>query len=410
MGWEIWQRPLSWVLSAFLGAAWLSRLVAAGLNMRKIAELTQPEFDVSAVGGAPLPRVSIVVPARNEAQHIEVALQSLLQLDYPDYEVIVVDDRSDDGTGAILDCMQEAWRERGEEMHHRLKVVHITELPPGWLGKTHAMSAAGKQSRGEWILFTDADVVFRADALRRAVGYAEREQADHMVLFPTMVMKSPGERMMVAFFQSQFVFARRPWKVAQPRARDAIGVGAFNLIRKSVYQQVGTYEVMRLEVLDDMRLGELVKLNGFRQRVAFGRDLLRLRWISGAMGMVDNLSKNGFAILRFSPWFAMLAVFGALLVNVGPLVGACLAGGWAKSGFLVALAAQVMIYVGMSWHSDVAPGYVVLHPVGAVLFCYALVRSAVVTLKNGGVVWRETLYPLAELRRFNQEKPRWTWL
>ena len=402
--------PFIWLAGALLGAVWLSRLVAVGFNMHKIAELTAPEFDVATVNGAPLPRVSIVVPARNEAEHIEAALQSLLLLDYPDYEVIAVDDRSDDGTGKILDRMQEEWRERGEHLHHRLKVLHITQLPSGWLGKAHAMWTAGKQAQGEWILFTDGDVVFRVDALRRAVGYAERERADHMVLFPTMVMKSAGERMMIAFFQSQFVFARRPWKVADPEAHDAIGVGAFNLIRNSVYRQIGTYEAMRLEVLDDMRLGELVKQHGCRQRVAFGRDLLRLRWIAGAMGMVDNLSKNGFAILRFSPWFAALAVFGVLLVNVGPLAGTCLATGWAKSGFVAALATQVMIYVGMSWHSDVSPIYVLLHPIGAVLFCYAVVRSAVVTLRNGGVVWRDTLYPLAELRQFNREKPRRTWL
>ena len=92
---------------------------------------------------------------------------------------------------------------------------------------------------------------------------------------------------MQAFFQSQFVFARRPWKAADPKSHDAIGVGAFNLIRRDVYVRIGSYERMRLEVLDDMRLGELVKQEGFRQRVAFGRGLLRLRWVFGATGMVE---------------------------------------------------------------------------------------------------------------------------
>ncbi len=99
----------------------------------------------------------------------------------------------------------------------------------------------GSRATGDWLLFTDADVVFRADALRRAMVYAEREHADHVVLFPTMVMESVGERMMIAFFQSQFVFARRPWKVADPKSHDAIGVGAFNLIRREAYERVGTY-------------------------------------------------------------------------------------------------------------------------------------------------------------------------
>ncbi len=400
-----------WILGVILGAAWLSRLFAVALHMRRIPELTNAEFDAlpaDALGR--VPRVSIIVPARNEADHVEAALLSLLELDYPDYEVIAVNDRSDDGTGDIMNDLQTHWRERGETLHHRLKVVHITELPAGWLGKTHAMWQAGKQATGEWLLFTDGDVVFRADALRRTMVYAERERADHVVLFPTMVMESVGERMMMAFFQSQFVFARRPWKVADPKSHDAVGVGAFNLIRREAYERIGTYERMRLEILDDMRLGEVVKHEGLRQRAVFGRDLLRLRWIFGAMGMVRNLTKNGFAILRFNPWFAMMAVCGILLVNVGPLVGAAVAPHWARAGYLVAVATLAAIYVGMSWYSDIPAYYVLLHPIGALLFCYALVRSMALTLVRGGVEWRGTRYPLGELRAFLREQPRWTWL
>jgi glycosyltransferase involved in cell wall biosynthesis len=411
MGAVFLEHPLVCFLSAFLGAVWLSRLVIVGLNMHTIPELTQQEFDAIPVDGAGrVPRVTIIVPALNEAEHIKAALGSLLELDYPDYEVIAVDDRSEDATGAIMDDLQAEWRERGEALHHLLKVVHITELPPGWLGKTHAMWRGGKQETGDWLLFTDADVVFRPDALRRTMVYAERERADHVVLFPTMVMESVGERMMMAFFQSQFVFARLPWKVSDPKSRDAVGVGAFNLIRREAYERIGTYQRMRLEVLDDMRLGEVVKHEGLRQRAVFGRDLLRLRWIFGAFGMVRNLTKNGFAILRFNPWFAALAVCGILLVNVGPFVGAAIAPGWARAGYLIALATVAAIYVGMSWYSDISPVYVVLHPFGALLFCYALVRSAVLTLARGGVDWRGTRYSLAELRAFIREQPRWTWL
>jgi hypothetical protein len=252
--------------------------------------------------------------------------------------------------------------------------------------------------------------VYRADALRRAIVYAEGAQADHMVLFPTMVMKSPGEQMMIAFFQSQFTFARRPWKAADPKSHEAIGVGAFNLIRREVYDKIGTYERMRLEVLDDMRLGEVVKENGFRQRVAFGKDLLRLRWVFGAAGMVRNLTKNGFAILKFNPWFAAMAITAVMFVNAGPFVGAAFVGGWARVLFVAALVAIVCVYVGMSWVSEVRPWYVVLHPVGTILFCYALARSAVLTLRRGGVEWRGSFYSLADLRRFMKDQPRRVWL
>jgi len=379
--------------------------------MKEIAEITDREYDVSPRDASgKVPRVSIIVPARNEAEHIEAALLSLLQLDYPDYEVIAVDDRSDDATGVILDRLQTEWREKGEACRHLLRVLRITELPPAWLGKTHAMWRAGKQATGEWLLFTDADVVFRADALRRAIVYAEREGADHFVLFPTIVMKSMGERMMQAFFQSQFVFAHRPWKVADPKSRDAIGVGAFNLIRREVYEKLGSYERLRMAVLDDMQLGEVVKKEGFRQRIAFGRDLLRLRWVVGAAGMVRNLTKNFFAILRYNPAFALLTVLGVLVVNLGPFVGLGVAIGWSYIGYVLAVFALVLIYVGMSRHSDISPVYVVLHPVGAIVFSYAIVRSVFLTLVRGGVVWRGTWYSLTELRKFSREESRYSWL
>jgi glycosyltransferase involved in cell wall biosynthesis len=410
--WSVFfEHPLTWTFSIVLGVVWLSRLFAAALHMNKIVEITESEYDVTpkdASGG--VPRVSIIVPARNEAEHIEAALRSLLQLDYPDYEVISVDDRSDDATGAILDRLRTQWRERGKSAHHRLSVLHVTELPPGWLGKTHAMWRAAQQATGEWVLFTDADVVFRPDALRRAIVYAERERADHLVLFPTMVMKSVGERMMQAFFQSQFVFAHRPWKVADPQSRDAIGVGAFNLIRRDVYEKLGTYERLRMAVLDDMKLGEVVKKEGFRQRITLGRDLLRLRWVVGAAGMVRNLTKNFFAILHYNPVFALLTVFGILVVNLGPFVGLGIASGWSNIGYVLALLALALIYVGMSRHSDISPVYVILHPIATIVFSYAIVRSVFLTLLRGGVVWRGTWYSLTELRNFSREEPRWNWL
>ena len=324
--------------------------------------------------------------------------------------MIAVDDRSDDATGAVMDRANSEWRERGEASHHRLKVLHVSELPSGWLGKVHAMWKAAQQATGEWLLFTDADVVFRADALRRAMLYAERELADHIVLFPTMVMETMGERMMMAFFQSQFVFAHRPWKVADPKSRDAMGVGAFNLVRRSVYEKIGTYAALRMAVLDDMMLGELVKHPGFRQRCVFGRDLLRLRWVEGTLGMVRGLTKNFFAILRFNVTFAVAAICGVVLINAAPFVGVWVARGWARSGYVVALFAIAAMYWGMSQRSDISPWYFFLHPAGTILFAFAMARSMIVTLVRGGVVWRETYYPLSELNQFEKTVSRCNWI
>src|SRR5262249_54748574 len=157
---------------------------------------------------------------------IELSLNHLLALEYENFEVIVINDRSTDRTGEIIDRV--ASRPGTSD---RLKVIHVAELPPRWLGKPHAMSMAAEKASGEWLLFTDADVVFKPDSLRRSLAYALQQAADHLVLLPTMVMENLGERMMIAFFQTLFVFGHRPWKVADPKTRDHMGVGAFNLVR-----------------------------------------------------------------------------------------------------------------------------------------------------------------------------------
>ena len=134
----------------------------------------------------------------------------------------------------------------------------------------------------------------RPDSLRRALAYAEAEPADHVVLFPRMIMKRPGEYMMIAFFQTMFMFGHRPWKVADPSTDDHMGVGAFNLVRRRVYDAVGTYEALRMEVLDDMKLGKVVKKAGFAQRNVFGGDLISIRWAQGRDGRRQQSDQEFF--------------------------------------------------------------------------------------------------------------------
>ena len=380
-----------WITGSVLALVWFSRLLDAALGMPKVADISRPQWNRKPHGN---PRVSIIVPARHEEAHIAPALTTLLKLDYDNYEVIAVNDRSTDRTGEVMNQIALTPEAKG-----RLKIIQITELPSGWLGKAHAMWTAANQATGDWLLFTDADVLFRPDVLRRALAYAEAESADHVVLFPRMIMKSPGERMMIAFFQTLFVFGHRPWKVADPKTKDHMGVGAFNLIRRRVYDAVGSYRALRFEVLDDMKLGKIVKNSGYAQRNVYGADLISLRWVQGAMGMVNNLTKNFFAIMSFQWWRALLSAFALAFLNLMPFVGIWIAHGWARLPYAVALASIFAIYVGMSWESDVPTYYFVLHPIGAALFVYIMLRSMALTLARGGVVWRGTFYSLEELRK-----------
>src|SRR6204780_3971882 len=238
-----------WIAGTILALAWLSRIVDAAIGMPSVADVSRPERNLDPATPRGNPRVSIIVPARNEEKDIAQALTQLLALDYDNYEVIAVNDRSTDRTGEIMEGVQ-------RNSNGKLKVIHHQELPAGWLGKTHAMWTATNAATGDWLLFTDAYVLFKPDSVRRALAYAEAERADHVVVFPQMIMKRPGEFMMIAFFQTMFVFGHRPWKVADPKTRDHMGVGAFNLVRRTVYEAVGTYLALRMEVLDDMKLGK----------------------------------------------------------------------------------------------------------------------------------------------------------
>jgi hypothetical protein len=204
---------------------------------------------------------------------------------------------------------------------------------------------------------------------------------------------------MISFFQIMFVFGHRAWKVADPKARDHMGVGAFNLIRRDVYQKIGTYHALRMNVIDDINLGRLVKKHGFGQRNVFGKDLIGLRWAKGAFGVVGNLDKNFFALMRFNVAIVLVALVGMAILNLGPFLGVVFAPGWAKIGYTAALIALALLYVGMSSKSHVSPLYFFVHPISSCLFLFTLIRSAYLTIANGGVIWRGTKYSLDELKK-----------
>jgi glycosyltransferase involved in cell wall biosynthesis len=382
---------LLWTAGLILALAWGPRIVQAAIGVPTIADISRPEWDINPNA---VPKVSIIVPARNEAEHIEASLGSLLSLDYENYEVLAVNDRSTDRTGVLIDRVAAS-----PTAHGRLRPIHIASLPSGWLGKTHAMWTAGREAVGDWLLFTDADVIFRPDSLRRALAYAQADHADHVVLFPRLLMHTPGEHMMIAFFQTLFTFGHRPWRVADPKAKDHIGVGAFNLVKRGAYETVGSYRALRMEVVDDMKLGKVIKNAGFAQRNVFGQDLISIHWAKGALGVVDNLTKNFFAVLSFQWWRAAASVVGLAFLNLGPFVGIWFAHGWQRLPFAIALVAMFLIYVGMSRHSGIPVYYFVLHPIATLMFVYTLVRSTAHTLRHGGVVWRGTKYSLDELRK-----------
>jgi len=391
-----------WITGLLLALIWLVPTVQLALHSSEVADLNQPRWNPPP--DAALPSLTIVVPARNEEAEIEPALRSVLELNYPRFEIVAVNDRSTDQTGAIMDRIAAEPAAQG-----RLRVIHVRNLPAGWLGKVHAMwlgsqknaaqGTAAQQITSDWLLFTDADCVFRPDCLRRAIHYATKTATDHLVLFPTAHMKTLGERMMIGFPQVMASFVMRAWKVRDPNARDHIGVGAFNLVRRSAYEAIGTYEALRLEVVDDIKLGEAIKKAGLRQDVVFGHELVSLRWAVGAAGVVANLEKNLFAFLRFRVSLALVVCALTFFLCVCPFLGLLLAPGWARAPFAVAIAMIALVYTLTGRYMASSPWMFLTCPIAALIFAFATLQSAFIAVRDGAITWRGTRYPLEELRK-----------
>ena len=382
------------VLDWLVALSWLTRVLVWRRMLRRVPDLTRTVETYPA-----LPVLSVIVPARNEAAGIAATLRSLLTAQGVDLQILAVNDRSSDQTGTIMESLAREGGAPGKT----LQVLHVTELPPGWLGKTHAMSLAAQHATAEWLLFTDGDVLFHPDALRRALEYATSSGADHMVLLPTILLRSWGERMLIAFLQVLSIWALRPWRVPDPGARrDAIGVGAFNLIRREAYDALGGWEALRMEVLEDLALGRRVKARGFAQRVALGFDLVGVRWARGAFGVVENLTKNLFALFHFRPELLLGFVCGLAMFTLFPLA-ACLAGRalWWPTGIM--LIALFLAYQQTGRYQHFSAAQMPLYPAAAVLLVYALLRSMCLALWRGGVTWRGTFYSLQELRQQSKD-------
>ncbi len=385
-----------------VAAAWCVRVREAWRGFPEIADLRDAEWG-SLASDAPL--LTVVVPARNEAAYITATLEALLQAEYPMLQILAVDDRSQDGTGAILEELAGQAGHSRETLPMKLQVLHIDELPAGWLGKTWAMESAVRASAGEWILFTDADVLFSPAILRRAVSYAERERAAHLVVGPTPLVKTHGEGMLLGFFQVVGLWASRPWRVADPKARrDAIGIGAFNMVRRSALHAIGGLEPQRMTVLEDITLGRRIKAAGLPQRVAFAPGLVRVHWASGANGLVRVMTKNLFSGVNFQPALLLLAVAGLAAGTLLPLAGLF----WRPTLLpgLIVMGCIAGAYRLMEPITGIDARYGWLYPLGAAAFCWAMLRSMLAALVRGGVVWRGTHYPLRELRRQNSS---WRW-
>jgi glycosyltransferase involved in cell wall biosynthesis len=360
-----------------LSVAWLQRYVPPFAQVLKRA----PELDAT-------PSVTVVIAARNERERIEESVERLLAQRGVDLELVVVDDRSDDGTREIL--------ERLSADDPRLRVIRVDTLPQGWLGKPHACHVGSQDARGEWILFTDADTWMSPDLIASTVRAAVSERAELVCLFPAQNPISLwGRAALLTFSMGLLVAAAR---ANRDRRLSPMGIGAFNLVRAAAYRRVGGYEVLRMEVVDDMKLGMLVQRDGGRLRCWTAAEEAEMDWAANPRELMRVLEKNFFALadLRFGiAAFGVAIMFAAWLTALaGPFSGRLT--GYAAFAGLASIVLPAALFARRS-HWGILPAF--LAPVIFPLLPWALLRSTWLTWRQGGIRWRGTLYPLELLRK-----------
>jgi hypothetical protein len=361
--------------------------VQLALGRRRIANLRE----VPPIDPADAPMVSILVAALNEETTVAAAMEKLLALDYPNYEVVAVDDRSTDRTGEILDSLV-------SDQEAKLRVVHIRELPPGWLGKNHALQTAADAARGELLLFTDADIHFEPSALARAVRYMREHAIDHLAAVPRIAAPDIWTKITVHFFSFAFAVFMRPWQARDPKSKGHIGVGAFNLVRRDVYRAVGGHTRIRMRPDDDLKLGKIIKESGATQELINAAGMLEVTWYPTVREFVRGLEKNTFSSLEYNTPLTLLVCAGAVAVHIWPSAAIFVSRGLERILWRGVVALQTLLLGAIAREAGDTPLLGLGYPVAASIFTYTITAATLKTLLRGGIDWRGTHYSLEELR------------
>ncbi len=383
-----------WETLIFCGttALFLSMTLAALWHLRWVRRLPALEALTTTTGPAlsspsECVRCSVVIAARNEEARIEGTIRRLMAQRDVEAEFLIIDDRSTDRTSEIV-------RELAKE-DLRVKLKRVEVLPDGWLGKCHACHVGASAATGDWILFTDADCWLKPDVIARAVRSAERDGADHVVISPGMDLKKAATRA----WHLLFLTSTSHWfsGVNRNHPRSHIGSGAFNLARTAAYRQCGGYEALRLTVLDDVKLGQLLIRAGKRTRAFLGADDVECHWGTTVLSMVKLLEKNYFAALDFKLGSVLFGSAAGILVFavivIGLISGTAAGLTAAVSPLTLILPASILSRrVGWPWPCAVFVPFMIP------MFLYAMINSTWVTLRQGGIRWRDTFYSLDKLR------------
>lgn len=374
-------------IAIFLTLFWVSAALYLLINSGKIIYLN------NIVVSQPVPAdpLAVIIAVRNEENDLPQALESMCNLSYANYRLVVINDRSTDSTPEILAHF--------EKRYSHLTVIHIKELPAGWLGKNHALYKGYEHTTEDWMLFTDADIRYAPETLNKAMQYCLDQQLDHLTVLPDVKSRSVFFNSIMDTFKIMLTVKLRPWAARNPKSNAYFGVGAFNLVRRQAYEKAGTHKRIALRPDDDLKLGQCIKSSGLKQDVAYGDQLLSLEWYTSVKEFINGLMKNTFSTVNYNFPKVVLFCLATLFCFVIPLPLLLIAGGATERYLaIVMLLFQIALFVftrgmrGVWW-------YALMMPVAGTIMVYIMWVSAVKTLRQGGIYWRDSFYSLAELKK-----------
>jgi glycosyltransferase involved in cell wall biosynthesis len=380
--------PLLVLSCVIIGLLYWLIMAYSGLQLSSIPTLCLPTSQRCA-----WPHLTVIVPACSEAAEIEDAAGTLLNQDYPNLQLIFVDDRSTDTTGKIIDNLS--------GIDSRVEAIHIDKLPDQWLGKVHALHTGLQKATGDIVLFTDADVHFADGALKAAVDHFLNAKLDHLAGFPRLNPSGLFLGAMLAAFLRQFVTVMRPWKVSDPDSRAFIGIGAFNMVKKQEFLAAGGFEWLRMEVADDVGIGLMMKRSGYRCGAAEMSEWLSLYWHRTIGSAVRGTEKGWSSVCRFSVTLTIILGFINTAMELSPLCALLLMwrslrlAGW-LGVFIIAIYFFTSVVIARWMRQSILPH---LLSIFTAPFGFAvMVRTAILGYFRGGALWRGTLYPTKALR------------
>ena len=377
------------IISLFLTVACTLNVV---LGMRRMVTLD----DVPHLQQENVPKVSVIIPACNEAATIEPALKSIFAMDYADLEVIVVNDRSVDQTGVVLEQMQ--------KQYPGLQIHDISVLPEGWLGKNHALQYGAERARGEYLLFTDADIIMENSSISRAMRHMLENKLDHM----SMIFKNiaPGGLLNALILDAGggLMLLLKPWKAKDPNSKRYMGVGAFNLVKSTVYKAIDGHKTIAMNPIDDVMLGKVIKHSGFSQDCLLGHNFIQAEWYVDVRDFINGLMKNTFAFCNYNMANVLFGDLIIMIISILPLFAIFFTSGMTRGLFGSAVMVRMLSFAGGFSYTGINPWYSVWALVTPYVYIYITLKAAITTTINRGITWRGTYYSLDELKANLQKK------